>query len=1292
MPDVRITLFGALEVAHGASRPQRPPTQRVLSLLGYLIAHRDVPQGRDKLVDLLWPDLEPRQGRRVLSDTLWRARRMLTPPNAEDTPTLVVTGDTVTFRPDASVWVDVAEFERLARDMTNAGRSPSIGVQTQPADIEALAAAVDLYRGDFLEECYDDWAVYERERLRELYLSALQRLLTHYRAMRAHEPALQIALRLVSADPLREEAHRELIRLYYMLGREADALRAFERCRTLLDEELGVEPDPETLSLYEEITAMHRRRLREQSQLIERAVSTTGPALNRLPFIGRQEQRAEVIEAIEHAMGGAGCILLVAAEAGMGKSHLLQEAAHSAQWRSMHVSWGHGREDAQAQPLGPLREALSVALTPLRARQVAELVSPQTLAPLASLLPELAESLPDLPLPALQPLERQVANLHAAINSVVQALGHIAPQLIILEDAHWFDPATLAALAALQPILRNARVLLLLSGRADELPQRQAVWDALLRFDRIGPFSRIDLPGLTEEDCAHLVKRALRLRQPAPHFSSRIFKATGGNPFFILETLRSLQEQGLLTRDAQGIWHTPYDSPGARYDDLPLPQSLRDAIGKRLHELPYSEREALAAAAVLGRNFTPGTWAGMTTDEQRAVGAEQSSTTDNVSIIQNPKSKIQNLVRRHFLIEDDTGYRFGHDTLREVIYAGLDVQTRQNLHLRAAEALEHEQAARVEALAQHLYLAGAWARSAQYLVQAGDQAQKAYALQDALRCYNQALDAAAKAGFETTNLPLVWDIELKRGQVAIPLGDYSTTIAAFTEALRLAERDAASPEAASRHGARRTAQMQALNGLIYVYGQRNDYQQAQAAIEQAMMFASESPRLTDQAEVFYQAGLISYRSGDYGEARRLLIEALHIYNAVGTETDRAKCLSHIGWSLFQQEGPTDQVVDYFHQAMEMYRQQGDQLNEYASREEIAKVYLLRGNLAEVIQIAEQCQAFFRSINAVDYVSSCLYSKGEAQRRSGQLDVALETLRESQSICLRLERSAAAAYVQVQIAKTLRDLGRYDEAMRELQQSLQIQDRRVRASALLTLIDVFRQKRQFDCTDRHIDEALALTKELGSKEYQGVAYRLLAQLQVAFPNHRLSRAYPGVEELFTESIRLLQEANCADELALTLLSYGNYLIDTQRTSEARSTLIQARTLVARCDMAHRLAEAQALLSRLQSLPAPLEPGQRRVMLARQGATRGRSLRPDEVVEIVWTVDDAQQPNGFDHAGNKIISRQERLRRLCAEAAAQGAEPTISDLAEALGVTTRTIHRDIVTLRSSGEVLVTRGFAE
>src|SRR6266545_6910897 len=113
MRSTRITLFGALEVAHGQAAPQRPPTQKALSLLGYLIVQHDIPQSRDKLVDLLWPDLLPRQGRRMLSDTLWRARRLLMPPKQADTSALVISGDAVTFRPGTSIWVDLIAFEQL---------------------------------------------------------------------------------------------------------------------------------------------------------------------------------------------------------------------------------------------------------------------------------------------------------------------------------------------------------------------------------------------------------------------------------------------------------------------------------------------------------------------------------------------------------------------------------------------------------------------------------------------------------------------------------------------------------------------------------------------------------------------------------------------------------------------------------------------------------------------------------------------------------------------------------------------------------------------------------------------------------------------------------------------------------------------------------------------------------------------------------------------------------------------------------------------------------------------------
>jgi DNA-binding SARP family transcriptional activator len=1274
-PITRITLFGALEITHDPAAPRRPPTQRVLALLGYLIAHHDVPQARDKLVDLLWPDLPPRQGRRMLSDTLWRARRVLTAPGQDDTPALLIAGDTVAFRPDASIWVDLIAFEQYLHDRKNADEGT----------IEQIRTAVELYRGDFLEDCYDDWALYERERLREQYLSALQRLLAADQERQAYDLALQSALRLVQADPLREEAHRALMRLYHLLGRTDDALRAFAQCSALLSTELGVEPEAETLSLYEELRALQQRRA-GGGTLNEAMIEANIP--QDVPLVGRAGARAEIMEAVEQALLGAGGLVLLAGEAGQGKSRLLREVAAGAAWRGAQVSWGRGREDAEARPFGAMREALREGLTPIRVRRLAELLPARTLDTLLPLLPELTELLPKHPFRLHDPGEQPVAALHAALATMLLALGQIAPLVLILEDLHWFDRATLDALAALLPALRGARVLLILSGRAEELAARPPVWDTLLQLDRSGLMRRVEIHGLDEAEVAELVRRALRMQHPAPRFSARLAAATGGNPYFILETLRALHEQGTLHRDEQSVWHTPWDTSDADYQELPLPAGLRQAIDGRVRKLTLEERTALAAAAVLGRNFSPSVLARMTKDERPTT--KESSATDTL-VVGRSSVVTDQLLRRQFLAEDGTGYRFEHELLREVVYDRLDPATRQDLHLRAAEALEQEHYERVEALAQHLYLAGAWDKATPYLMQAGDRARVVYAYRDALRCYDQALEAAERQSAEAAHGAMLWDIQLKRGAVATPLGEYADATAAYGEVLRLADSDQAGPDAAARLGARRSAQIQALNGLCFIYGQRNDYVQARRVIEEAMQLAAESPRLIDRAETFYQAGLIHFRQDDYGEARHYLNQALQLYDALDRDTERAKCLIWLGWTYLRQDGPTDRVIDFFTQALEIYRRQDDRFSEHLCLSDIAGAYLSRGDLREALQVIEQCLAFFSSIGALDDALTCLYTRGEIYRRMGRMEEALESLHASLALCKQLDRSAAADFNQVAIAAALRDLGRYDDAWSMLERPLISEDRRTRARALLVAADSWRAQTQlwnaWDC----LVEGLALARQLGTKTYLGSAYRSLAQLRLADTCQQLpapSADMPDSEASLTESMRLLREAHAEDELALSYAALGHYLTSEQRPAEARASLIQAQTLMARCGMTGAREQVRQLLQALPPAAMLLQPGQQRVMLARRGVPRGRPLHPDELIEVIWHVGvPAQSEAG--HAANKATKRQELLLRLCADALAQDAEPTVGDLAAALGVTPRTVDRDIAALRAAGEVLVTRG---
>src|SRR5262249_47618748 len=141
----------------------------------------------------------------------------------------------------------------------------------------------------------------------------------------------------------------------------------------------------------------------------------------------------------------------------------------------------------------------------------------------------------------------------------------------------------------------------------------------------------------------------------------------------------------------------------------------------------------------------------------------------------------------------------------------------------------------------------------------------------------------------------------------------------------------------------------------------------------------------------------------------------------GLEPERAKCLIQIGFSHLRQDGPTKHVIDHFTQALDADRREGDRFAEHSCQVDIAGAHLTGGRLVEVIDAIEPCLLFFRSISALDDVSACLFLRGEAYRRMGRLEEALESLRESFTICTHLDRNAAALFNQVCISATLRDL-------------------------------------------------------------------------------------------------------------------------------------------------------------------------------------------------------------------------------------------------------------------------------
>jgi len=365
-PVLRARLLGPMDLQLGEQ--QLPlDSARAESLLAYLLLHRDVPQPRQRLAFLLWPDSAEGQAQTNLRKVLHTLRRAL--PDADN---LIEVGPRMLrLRPDAPLWLDVEQFERAVAG----GR---------------LEEAVRLYAGELMEGRYDEWLADERERLAGLHADALERLARLQEHDRRWPDAIRCAERLVALDPLREESHRLLIELCQASGDRARAVRAYHACAATLERELGIAPSPGTRAAYESLIAA-------------RSAPTGTKVPSTSPFVARVAEQAQLAAVWAAAASGQAQLVLVTGEAGVGKTRLVDELRARA---------GAVAVEARAYPAeGPLAYGLAAAW--LRSQPVAARLSrlerPQ-LTELARLLPELAAHVtPPEPLPEA---ELQIGRAH----------------------------------------------------------------------------------------------------------------------------------------------------------------------------------------------------------------------------------------------------------------------------------------------------------------------------------------------------------------------------------------------------------------------------------------------------------------------------------------------------------------------------------------------------------------------------------------------------------------------------------------------------------------------------------------------------------------------------------------------------------------------------------------------------------------------------------------------------------------------------------------------------------------
>jgi len=726
---LRATLFGTLTIFDEQGRPLDVGSPTARGLLAYLLLHRREIIERRHLAFSLWPHATERAARRNLRQYLHRLR-LIVKPFEQEGEILVADGATLRFSPQVEFDLDIEAFEH--------------GLRPQAA-LEEARRALALYRGDLLEDVYDDWCTAPREHFRRLYIGALERLSAALQSVGRLEEALAYAQQWVKVEPLDENAHQRLITLYALSGDRLRAMAQYQALVRLLEQEVHAQPLPETQAL---IQSIQQGNLNPSPAWLTPSATRSYTVVRSpltVPLVGRQSELEQLEGLYRQAQQGEGRLVLLSGEAGIGKTRLIQE--HLARHPESDVLHGVCYELESMQPFAPLRSALEESALTQAALAGQRTSPPGWVAPLLSVLPSLRPLFPYMP----YALESNALLVREALIDLLLHLSHAAraPLHLVLDDLHWADIPTLELLAGLARQARRQPLLIIGLYRAEDLTLEQREW--LRTIERSGLAWSLEVGPLTMGDTTRLAEHLAPPRAADRLFCERLYQDTEGNPFFVIEAVQAVQEGETSVR-------------------FPLlTASIQQVIAARFERLTAASREALAGAAAIGRPF---------------------SLALLETILERPAAELvaylEEWSRRGIVQEARQGYDFRHDKFRQVAYGLLSRARREYLHRRIAETLNQLiPPADASTLAYHYARSDQPLQALPHLTRAGEQALRLRSYHEARQFGLQAINLLGQMPGPASRAQRI-EINLQLAQAYAFSGDLDRAIELLNETEHLA--------------------------------------------------------------------------------------------------------------------------------------------------------------------------------------------------------------------------------------------------------------------------------------------------------------------------------------------------------------------------------------------------------------------------------------------------------------------------------------------------------------------------
>ena len=665
---MRVELLGPISVV-GPSGTTPIGSLKLQVLVAVLGLAAPGPVSDDRLFDELWGDDQPAKPGNALQQLVSQLRRIM--------------GRSAVLRQGTGyaldVEVDSVDAHQLGR-LLQRGREAAAGGDPRGA-AQHYRAALDLVRARPFFDGLDHPLLREAAtEIDEQLVAAGEGLVDAELASGRDEEALEHAARLTRDYPLRERLHGQLMVALYRCGRQADALRAFQDARHVLLDELGIDPGPELVELERAILdhdpSLAGPATRSPLVRTEAVGDRPNPYSSDAAIVGREHELTTLRADLTDALAGRGRVVLLSGEPGIGKTRLAAEMSAEAFSTGVLVAWGRSLDGGGAPAFWAWAQLLRTILEATPPDQAVEALG-RGAPDLAQVVPEIADLVADLSaLPATDP-ETARFRVCDALLRALRDLARRRPLVLVLDDLHLADPASLQMLTFLAPTITDVPVLVVATFRTFGARAGAAFNEALGELVRHPIVRRLEVTGLDADAVAEILDQR-SLSGFDDEALGVIHRRTQGNPFFVTQMLELM---------ATGA------TPPA-VDDLrrAIPAGVREVVRLRVAALDETTVQILEAAAVLGMEFDAVLVASMIDAPPEEVLEWLGAALDAAVVVE---------------VQDRSIFRFVHGLLNETIYSDLVAARRTRLHERAALALEKrhgdEDGPHLSALADHWF-------------------------------------------------------------------------------------------------------------------------------------------------------------------------------------------------------------------------------------------------------------------------------------------------------------------------------------------------------------------------------------------------------------------------------------------------------------------------------------------------------------------------------------------------------------------------------------------------------------